>query len=133
VAYCKFWQRKLHDNKGIEFPDKLCDAIADITHDFSFAYIQEAFVAALLAIAGAREGKGKVKGAEEEEDEWVVTESGDDLEDLELWVEIKKQVAILRESLGKGESMSVGMDEKEKGEGMEPRHGEGFVGLAVRH
>ena len=49
--YSQFWQRKLRDNKEIEFPDKLCVAIADITHDFSFAYMQEAFVAALLALA----------------------------------------------------------------------------------
>jgi len=53
--YAAFWQRKLKDNKDIEFPDKLCDAIAGITDGFSFAYIQEAFVASLLAIAGRKD------------------------------------------------------------------------------
>lgn len=51
VQYCHFWQGKLKDNDDIEFPDKLCQAIAKITDKFSFAYMQEAFVAALLAIA----------------------------------------------------------------------------------
>ncbi|KAK0645444.1 P-loop containing nucleoside triphosphate hydrolase protein [Cercophora newfieldiana] len=109
VAYCKFWQAKLADNKKIEFPDELCEAIADITHDFSFAYIQEAFVAALLVIASAGKDKRLFKGkaaagaGDEDDDEWVVTSSSkrDDLEDLELWVEIQRQVAILRESIGK--------------------------------
>ena len=105
VAYCRFWQRKLADNKDVEFPDKLCKAIADITDGFSFAYIQEAFVAALIAIArnsnSGVAGKWGFRG-DEIEDGWVgVTASEDDgdLGDLALWVEIKKQVAILREGM----------------------------------
>ncbi|KAL8691639.1 MAG: hypothetical protein Q9224_004131, partial [Gallowayella concinna] len=75
VAYCEFWRRKLGaDNKGdegelmggsageeaeVEFPHRLCGAIAGITAGFSFAYIQEAFVASLLAIAAEEEeGEG---------------------------------------------------------------------------
>lgn len=96
VAYCKFWQKKLADNKDIDFPDKLCDAIADITHDFSFAYIQEAFVASLLALAG-----NSRDGSEDDEDgDWVIARSeDDDLDKLVLWVEMQKQVAILREGM----------------------------------
>jgi hypothetical protein len=106
-----FWQHKLSDNKDIEFPDRLCKAIAEITHGFSFAYIQEAFVAALLAIA--RDGNGALLDYElaggdeieiEIEDGWVgVTEpeggDDDDLNGLVLWTEIKKQVSILREGM----------------------------------
>nr|POE72707.1 putative atpase yjob [Quercus suber] len=51
ILYMNFWQRKLADNKDIEFPDKLCPAIAKITQGFSFAYLQEAMIASLLAIA----------------------------------------------------------------------------------
>lgn len=58
VAYSKFWQGKLADNKDIEFPDEICDELASITDGFSFAYMQEAFVAALLALA-AREAHGE--------------------------------------------------------------------------
>ena len=55
TLYARFWQRKVHKSDAkIPFPEEMCDAIADITADFSFAYMQEAFVAALLTIA--REG-----------------------------------------------------------------------------
>ncbi|GJD04241.1 ATPase [Colletotrichum higginsianum IMI 349063] len=110
VAYCHFWQKKLRSNKDIEFPDKLCDAVAGITDKFSFAYIQEAFVAALLAIARQSDGSsgGKKRESarpaltEQLDDDWlgVVDASGDeDLKKLVLWVEIKKQIEILREGM----------------------------------
>ncbi len=86
----------------MEFPDKLCKAIAEITDGFSFAYIQEAFVAALIAIAQKSRvaGEWDFKG-DEIEDGWVgvASEDNGDLDDLALWVEIKKQVAILREGM----------------------------------
>ncbi|TFB07550.1 putative ATPase YjoB [Trichoderma ghanense] len=119
VAYARFWQEKLADNKGIRFPDKLCDAIADVTDGFSFAYMQEAFVAALLAIArrekpddddGDGEGVDEtmVRTVDLSDDGWVqvldqdekpVEDDDPELDDLPLWVEIKKQVAILREGM----------------------------------
>ncbi|KAL2266845.1 hypothetical protein VTJ83DRAFT_4122 [Remersonia thermophila] len=104
IAYCCFWQRKLADNKDIEFPNQLCQAIAEITYDFSFAYIQEAFVAALVVIArdGRSPGEGKTVPGDELEDGWVNiggTRDDEDLAGLILWVEIRKQVAILREGM----------------------------------
>ncbi|KAK8041764.1 hypothetical protein PG993_006287 [Apiospora rasikravindrae] len=122
VAYCRFWQGKLKGNEEIAFPDGLCEAIAGITDKFSFAYIQEAFVAALLAIAqkGKKQkrqrapsssssgGDGVLAITQELEDDWVgvVGSSGgkgrdgdDELEDLVLWIEIKKQIKILREGM----------------------------------
>lgn len=53
TKYCEFWRKKLSDNEEVEFPSELCPAIAKITSKFSFAYIQEAFVATLLALAVA--------------------------------------------------------------------------------
>jgi len=140
VAYCKFWQRKLHKNKDIVFPDKLCDAIAEITDDFSFAYMQEAFVAALLVLARKRaddppadggdggkqqeEADGqlvarlrrsklaprtvKSHGGDEDEDDegWMsvcASDADQGLDELELWVAIKKQIEILREGIEKEE------------------------------
>ncbi|KAK1948718.1 P-loop containing nucleoside triphosphate hydrolase protein, partial [Colletotrichum sublineola] len=101
IAYCHFWQKKLQTNREIDFPDKLCEAIAKITDKFSFAYIQEAFVAALLAIA-RRSEQGKRDSVqaltEQLDDDWlgVVDASDDeDLKKLVLWVEIKKQIEIL--------------------------------------
>ncbi|KAK5627964.1 hypothetical protein RRF57_003679 [Xylaria bambusicola] len=121
VAYCKFWQRKLADNKDIEFPNELCEAIADITDKFSFAYMQEAFVAALLAIARRPEGSKNVNSfnkkllKQERKEGWDVcnvsdddddfddkggdSDGEDDLDNLLLWVEIKKQIATLREGM----------------------------------
>jgi transitional endoplasmic reticulum ATPase len=105
VAYCHFWQKKLADNKDIDFPDELCDAIAGITDEFSFAYIQEAFVAALLALARAT--NGETASPDDGADDWVeVRGGGDKLEKNALWVEIQKQVKILRDAMGNEKSMA---------------------------
>ena len=117
VKYCEFWRRKLDGNEDVEFPIALCRAIAGITKGFSFAYIQEAFVAALLAIAS-----GDASGGEETKDEGpfgkefaykrcgckrsdlelIVRRRVEDEEHLEkfvLWREIKKVIKTLREEL----------------------------------
>lgn len=68
--------------------------------------MQEAFVAALLALARKsekRSGEKKKKDFMRDlEDDWVgvaVDDEGGDLDDLVLWVEIKKQIQILREGI----------------------------------
>ena len=107
VKYCEFWRRKLDGNEDVEFPQALCKAIAGITKDFSFAYIQEAFVAALLAIAnGDASSDEKTKEgpfARKESDFKIMARSKvDDEEHLDeyvLWREIKKVVKLLREEL----------------------------------
>lgn len=118
VKYCEFWRRKLDGNEDVEFPEILCKAIAGITKGFSFAYIQEAFVAALLAIAnGDADGgeemmeEGEPLRKEYEYKRCVCRKSefellvksvvGDEghLEKFVLWREIKKVVKTLREEL----------------------------------
>jgi hypothetical protein len=85
----------------------LCRAIAEITDKFSFAYIQEAFVAALLALA--RDESKERRASNDSESAWVLIddprEAGgtDDLDKLKLWVEIKKQVEILRRGMDGGD------------------------------
>jgi transitional endoplasmic reticulum ATPase len=76
----------------------MCDAIAKITDKFSFAYMQEAFIAALLAIATS------------EKDPQVNGDSGDDdgLEKNILWKEIKKQIKILREEMDNKATNAIG-------------------------
>ncbi|PWN87258.1 P-loop containing nucleoside triphosphate hydrolase protein [Acaromyces ingoldii] len=113
IAYCHFWQRKLRDNKDVAFPDILCDAIAGITDKFSFAFIQEAFVAALLAIARHRRedrvpcndesyvsvgdsGSQREAFVEDLADDWVDVSAVVDLDKYILWREIKKQIKSLR-------------------------------------
>jgi transitional endoplasmic reticulum ATPase len=99
----------LKDNKDVEFPDKLCEAIAEITDKFSFAYIQEAFVASLLAIARDSDKKRSRRDSyelltEDLGEGWVGLLTLEDHEHKELdkyvlWVEMKKQVQTLREGM----------------------------------
>lgn len=111
VRYCEFWRTKLSDNDDIEFPLKLTRAIASITQGFSFAYIQEAFVAALLAIAGEEEEEEKegteiskvaVKGKSTDYEDFgfFQADEDDDLDRYVLWRQIKIQVKYLRSELG---------------------------------
>ncbi|KAF2735537.1 P-loop containing nucleoside triphosphate hydrolase protein [Polyplosphaeria fusca] len=133
VKYAEFWQRKLRDNEDVEFPDRLCKAVARITDKFSFAYMQEAFVASLLAIA-IRNGDDNALGSRwagphdllAYEDQlarihtstaaWLRGGGEDDddkdLDKLVLWRELKKQVKILREEMesdgAKARTMGLG-------------------------
>ena len=96
--YCQYWRKKLKARKvDVEFPKKICPAVAVITDEFSFAYIQEAFVATLLAIALKRsesigEKTNYLERAGHKDDK--------DLNDYELWREIKKTVKALRDDMG---------------------------------
>ncbi|KAF9006566.1 P-loop containing nucleoside triphosphate hydrolase protein [Cyathus striatus] len=56
--YVQYWQKKLKDNHEIPFPDRLISEVADMTDRFSFAYLKEAFVSALVTFAGY-EGEDK--------------------------------------------------------------------------
>jgi transitional endoplasmic reticulum ATPase len=116
VQYAQYWRKKLSGNKKIEFPEVLCGMIADITDDFSFAYMKEAFVATLLVIVANKEepamqapfphqrlffGPNVVFG-----DRVVIGGGGNDdpdgrkqAEKTLLWKEIQKQVKILRDEM----------------------------------
>jgi len=109
--YCAFWRKKLEDNEDVAFPERLEGAIAAITKGFSFAYIQEAFVAALLAIAN---GDADDDDEEKEAEKLVCAcddpanmaglverdiKDDEELEKYVLWREIKKVVKTLREEL----------------------------------
>lgn len=111
VQYCQFWQGKLSDNKDIDFPDKLCDSIAEITNKFSFAYMQEAFIASLLAIAshGGKEAEDIARRWAGPQDPMQSVDlqsrmagggsEDPDMKHLVLWVEMQKQVKILRDEM----------------------------------
>lgn len=101
IQYCHFWQGKLADNPDIEFPDELCEAIAKITDKFSFAYIQEAFVATLLAIAVDNQSSPSLQRRSRYDSNgfYVGENSDDDLDQYILWKVMKKQVKILRDEL----------------------------------
>ncbi len=113
ILYCDFWRKKLSSNKAIEFPKKLCPAIADITEDFSFAYLKEAFVATLLVIAGREDEDERHAGSRSGSDAAAIGDArdggkdkdgdDDDLDDLILWVEMQKQVKLLRDDMDSGD------------------------------
>ncbi|KAF2110367.1 P-loop containing nucleoside triphosphate hydrolase protein [Lophiotrema nucula] len=119
VQYAQFWQSKLKDNNDIDFPDSLCEAIAKITDKFSFAYMQEAFVASLLAIATRKDQASEYDRYTGPEDPLapstlqnrmadlkmandirrLIGPNSDELDKLVLWKEMQKQVKILREEM----------------------------------
>ena len=96
--YAQFWQRKLAE-RPIEFPDELCPAIADITKGFSFAYLQELFIASLLQIA---------RGDDTVEKDLAQTNTGDgNLDKYQLWRVLKRQADILREDMGQEDAVAA--------------------------
>jgi transitional endoplasmic reticulum ATPase len=136
--YAQFWRQKLtgdkteHDSNltlevditemmdgaDIEFPEEMCPAIAKITDKFSFAYMQEAFVAALLGIAMKEDDSEEISAyvivetAVENmlDDELSLKSSAasdDDLDEFVLWRELKKQIGILRDQLGDPDKVVV--------------------------
>lgn len=95
---CEFWRQKLKGNKRAVFPKELCPKIVNIMEGFSFAYMKEAFVATLLAVA-RREDDDGLDDESEEVGEHFENKNGDDIEDLILWKEMERQVRIMREDI----------------------------------
>lgn len=87
IQYCDYWRHKLSKNKKVDFPEEMSERIAEITDDFSFAYMKEAFVAALLVIVARTDEKSRFRRRE------------DDLSGNILWEELKKQIASLRKEM----------------------------------
>ncbi|KAI0268229.1 P-loop containing nucleoside triphosphate hydrolase protein [Gloeopeniophorella convolvens] len=80
TLYAQYWQQKLKDNKDISFPDTLVDEIATETERFSFAYLKEAFVSALVTLLTEKE----------------------DGHEISFEAVIKTQIKTLRKQLDKG-------------------------------
>ena len=100
IQYCEYWRNKLGKNKKIDFPREMSARIADITGDFSFAYMKEAFVAALLVLA-----------AKSDEETYKMRRWEDPLSGNMLWKEIKKQVENLRKEMDEeSEDSSSGLN-----------------------
>lgn len=84
TLYCQYWRRKLGNKPEIKFPEKLCPAMAHITPGFSFAFMQECFVATLLVLARQTDG---------------IEQDDEDLDKYELWKVFKRQADILRKEI----------------------------------
>ncbi|TVY83879.1 putative ATPase [Lachnellula suecica] len=94
IQYVRFWRQKLKSKPEVKFPDILVEPIAGITHEFSFAYMQEAFVASLLDIAHRHDDEDEGK-----ESARLAGGGDQDLEKYELWRVMKEQVKTLREEM----------------------------------
>lgn len=55
--YAEYWRTKLLANQTVEFPIELCSYIAKLTEGFSFAYLKELFVMALLSLVRGFKGE----------------------------------------------------------------------------
>lgn len=96
--YAEYWRHKLRNNRKIEFPKEMSARVADVTADFSFAYMKEAFVAALLVIVARTDETQTFRYRE------------DNLTENILWKELKKQIDSLRKEMeGEDDDQSLGM------------------------
>jgi AAA+ superfamily predicted ATPase len=56
TLYAEYWRKKLLKNGTVDFPEELCQTIAQLTEGFSFAYLKELFVMALLSLVRGIKG-----------------------------------------------------------------------------
>ena len=94
TLYCEYWRNKLKSKKSIDFPEKLCPAMAHITQGFSFAFLQECFVATLLVLA-----REEIEIVAISADARPFDGDNDDLDDYKLWVTFKEQAEVLRKEV----------------------------------
>ncbi|KAL2039725.1 hypothetical protein N7G274_007584 [Stereocaulon virgatum] len=92
TKYCEQWRSRLAD-KAVNFPQKMCSAIAGITDGFSFAYLQEAFISSLLVLANEQNEAGRA--AEERAQDG----NSSDFESVPFWRVINQQVNMLRNEI----------------------------------
>jgi transitional endoplasmic reticulum ATPase len=55
--YAEYWRGKLLKNDKVEFPEEVAGLIAQLTEGFSFAYLKELFVMALLSLVRGFKGE----------------------------------------------------------------------------
>ncbi len=117
TLYTEYWYEKLKEKSNVEFPKKLCQPMASITNDFSFAYIQEAIVATLLDLA-RRRTDNLVDIVEELR---LSDGAKDGLDRYIFWRVFKKQVKILRDDMDSKEPGSpYAAPPIQAGQGLEP-------------
>lgn len=91
---------KLASNKTIDFPPELSKAIADITEDFSFAYLKEAFITSLLVIVAVQRGTDEeLNEAPEEANGEPSNEGASKLDSNLLYRVFRKQIRTLRHEM----------------------------------
>ena len=88
----RVYRSKLSKNSSLRLPTQISSAIASITEGFSFAYLQEAFVTALLSIIQTQRASSVQPNASG-------ISTSDDLASNAVWQAISKQVQTLRKEM----------------------------------
>jgi hypothetical protein len=68
LEYRRYWGRKFVNSTKVEFPDEICEPIAAMTEEFSFAYLKELFISSLLELARGSTGQDEEDEAAAEVD-----------------------------------------------------------------
>lgn len=110
TLYCEFWRHKLENKPKISFPRKLCPAMAHITNGFSFAFLQECFVATLLTLA-------REEGVYVSQFAQLRLRKSDSLDQYPLWRVFKEQADALRKQIEDGGKDSAGFMQMWQGSG----------------
>lgn len=92
IQYCKYWRSKLTKTRQVEFPEELCTTLAEAMDGFSFAYMKEAFVTALLMIVGST----KLSDEKKKELSTTTDEDTGEFDHILLWRILKSQVQALK-------------------------------------
>jgi AAA+ superfamily predicted ATPase len=101
ILYSQFWRKKLVDSEMVEFPEEMCRIVAKLTEGFSFAYLKELFVIALLTFArgGAEENPAQktetttlTKEAEGEKKDGAKQEKKGVVPEVEIPADLKQNV-----------------------------------------
>jgi transitional endoplasmic reticulum ATPase len=109
TLYCEFWRHKLRNKPKIDFPQKLCPAMAHITDGFSFAFLQECFVSTLLTLA-REEGLYVSQFAQ------LRLRRDDNLDQYSLWRTFKEQAGSLRKQIEEGGEEDVAFGQSPHGD-----------------
>ncbi|THZ95151.1 P-loop containing nucleoside triphosphate hydrolase protein [Aureobasidium pullulans] len=107
LLYCRYWQKKLQSTPAINFTEEVCQAVAEATEGFTFAYLKELFVQTLLMHVGGHADlavdyettaspEGRDKSEKEDEVSTVLSTS---LEANTFYQTLRKQMETLAEDL----------------------------------
>lgn len=117
TLYCEFWRRKLKGKPSVEFPHKLCPAMAHITNGFSFAFLQECFVATLLTLA-----RGEDDNCVSQIAQLRLHDGRNGLDQYVLWRAFKQQADALRKQIESGGDVKESFQDRHEYVPMAPGH-----------
>jgi transitional endoplasmic reticulum ATPase len=123
--YAAYWQQKLQSNEDINFTNEICQAVAESTEGFTFAYLKELFVQTLLMhITGSSEDADEVSSEEQATSETTAAEGPStdvnaSLEGNRFYQALRRRIKALAEDLeavdgkdAEGEKKNGKADEK---------------------